>query len=217
MRLSWVWRSQKYSLRFSWRLVLITKRFLASDQKCFGWVSISIWTMNRDVHEQINNLTNLMMKTFQYAEEPFLHALQTTLDERYTPQMDVIYRVIAQYIIQTLIDGYNKWMITFIDFLFHPTDTRLHDQRFCLLIPKCLSWCWWCIEIKISRPQKNWLIFMKKEIWIFRKNISSTFEFRQLIFSKWSEYTFGLHLEQTSKPGSEQKWRVRIKRVHLQF
>ena len=45
---------------------------------------------------------------FQYAEEPFLHALQTTLDERYTPQMDVIYRVIAQYIIQTLIDGYNK-------------------------------------------------------------------------------------------------------------
>ena len=48
------------------------------------------------------------MNKFQYAEEPFLNALQTTLDERYTPQMDVIYRVIAQYIIQTLIDGYNK-------------------------------------------------------------------------------------------------------------
>ena len=45
---------------------------------------------------------------FQYAEEPFLHALQTTLDERYTSQMDVIYCIIAQYIIQTLIDGYNK-------------------------------------------------------------------------------------------------------------
>ena len=59
-----------------------------------------------------------MMKTFQYAEEPFLHALQTTLDERYTPQMDVIYRVIAQYIIQTLIDGYNKWMITLSIFFF---------------------------------------------------------------------------------------------------
>jgi len=45
---------------------------------------------------------------FRYAEEPFLHALQTTLDERYTSQMDVIYCIIAQYIIQTLIDGYNK-------------------------------------------------------------------------------------------------------------
>lgn len=63
---------------------------------------------SRYIQEQLINLTNLTMKNFQYAEEPFLHALQTTLDERYTPQMDVIYRVIAQYIIQTLIDGYNK-------------------------------------------------------------------------------------------------------------
>lgn len=54
------------------------------------------------------NNKSIIMNTFQYAEEPFLNALQTTLDERYTPQMDVIYRVIAQYIIQTLIDGYNK-------------------------------------------------------------------------------------------------------------
>ena len=44
----------------------------------------------------------------QYAEEPFLEALRLTLDERYTPQMDVIYHVIVQYIIQTLVDGYNK-------------------------------------------------------------------------------------------------------------
>ena len=40
MRPSWVLRSQRSSQQFSWRLVLITKRFLASDQKCFGWVSI---------------------------------------------------------------------------------------------------------------------------------------------------------------------------------
>ena len=44
---------------------------------------------------------------FQYAEEPLLDSLRVTLDERYTPQMDVIYHVIAKYIIQTLIDGYN--------------------------------------------------------------------------------------------------------------
>ena len=71
-------------------------------------VRVSISTLNLDKQEQIINLTNLMIIKFQYAEEPFLLALQTTLDERYTPQMDVIYRVIAQYIIQTLIDGYNK-------------------------------------------------------------------------------------------------------------
>ena len=45
---------------------------------------------------------------FQYAEEPFLDTLKVTLDERYTPQMDVIYHVIAKYIIQTLVDGYNR-------------------------------------------------------------------------------------------------------------
>lgn len=45
---------------------------------------------------------------FWYAEEPFLEALRVTLDERYTAQMDVIYHVISRYIIQTLIDGYNK-------------------------------------------------------------------------------------------------------------
>jgi len=44
---------------------------------------------------------------FSYAEEPLLDSLRVTLDERYTPQMDVIYHVIAKYIIQTLIDGYN--------------------------------------------------------------------------------------------------------------
>lgn len=82
-----------------------------SPSRSQRWIQI-------DIKEQLINLTNLTMKNFQYAEEPFLHALQTTLDERYTPQMDVIYRVIAQYIIQTLIDGYNKWMITLSIFLF---------------------------------------------------------------------------------------------------
>ena len=46
-----------------------------------------------------------------------------------------------------------------IDFLIHPTDSTLHDQRFCLLIPRCLSWCWLCIEIKISRPPKKLINF----------------------------------------------------------
>lgn len=44
---------------------------------------------------------------FWYAEEPFLESVKLTLDERYTPQMGSIYTIIARYIIQTLIDGYN--------------------------------------------------------------------------------------------------------------
>ena len=45
---------------------------------------------------------------FQYAEEPFLKTLKVTLDDRYTPQMDAIYVILAKYIIQTLIEGYNR-------------------------------------------------------------------------------------------------------------
>ena len=34
-------------------------------------------------------------KTFQMAEAPFLASVEATLGERYTPQMDTIYHVIA--------------------------------------------------------------------------------------------------------------------------
>ena len=44
---------------------------------------------------------------FQHAEEPLLNAIKCTLDERYTQQMEVIYRVIVQFMIQTLVQGYN--------------------------------------------------------------------------------------------------------------
>ena len=37
-----------------------------------------------------------------------MESLRVTLDERFTPQMDVIYNVITKYIIQTLIDGYTQ-------------------------------------------------------------------------------------------------------------
>jgi len=45
---------------------------------------------------------------FKLAEQPFLAAVENTLGERYTPQMDAIYKVIAKYIVQTLIDGYTR-------------------------------------------------------------------------------------------------------------
>ena len=42
----------------------------------------------------------------QFSEEPLLKALKNTLDERYTPQMEEIYRVIVQFIVQTMQEGY---------------------------------------------------------------------------------------------------------------
>lgn len=45
---------------------------------------------------------------FKMAEAPFLASVEATLGERYTPQMDTIYHVIAAYIVQTLIEGYNR-------------------------------------------------------------------------------------------------------------
>ena len=45
---------------------------------------------------------------FSFCDSIEIETLKVTLDERYTAQMDVIYHVIAKYIIQTLVDGYNR-------------------------------------------------------------------------------------------------------------
>ena len=67
------------------------------------WVRLRLAHWHRQTDRHI-----LQYVCFQYAEEPFLETLKVTLDERYTAQMDVIYHVIAKYIIQTLVDGYNR-------------------------------------------------------------------------------------------------------------
>ena len=88
-------RIRKFLQIFYYKQELTTGRFLVSSLKCFGSVNKYFYII------QINIFC-------QYAEEPFLEALRVTLDERYTAQMDVIYHVLARYIIQTLVDGYNK-------------------------------------------------------------------------------------------------------------
>merc|ERR1712127_52830 len=65
--------------------------------------------------EEMDCMTSLLMQTgayhkqipgfdpemFRLAEAPFLASIESTLGERYTPQMETIYKVIAAYIIQT--------------------------------------------------------------------------------------------------------------------
>ena len=71
------------------------------------WVRITIPSLRCQLVAHLITSHHITLY-FQYAEEPFLETLKVTLDERYTAQMDVIYHVIAKYIIQTLVDGYNR-------------------------------------------------------------------------------------------------------------
>ena len=41
---------------------------------------------------------------FQQSEGPLLSAIKRTLDERYTPQMEVIYTVIVKFMINTMVE-----------------------------------------------------------------------------------------------------------------
>lgn len=44
----------------------------------------------------------------QKIEKPFLEAVKTTLDERYTENIETIYKIAIRLIIETLIQGYEK-------------------------------------------------------------------------------------------------------------
>ncbi|XP_054153956.1 neuroglobin-like [Oppia nitens] len=45
---------------------------------------------------------------FWKIETPFLEAVKETLDERYTENMENIYKIIIKFILQTLVDGYDS-------------------------------------------------------------------------------------------------------------
>ena len=42
----------------------------------------------------------------QKIETPFLEAVKETLEDRYTENMENIYKIIIKFILQTLVDGY---------------------------------------------------------------------------------------------------------------
>lgn len=44
----------------------------------------------------------------QKIEAPFLAAVETTLGDRYTPNVENIYKITIKFILQTLVDGYEK-------------------------------------------------------------------------------------------------------------
>lgn len=46
--------------------------------------------------------------SLQRIEKPFLNAVEQTLGDRYTENVDGIYRVTIKFIIETLIEGYKS-------------------------------------------------------------------------------------------------------------
>lgn len=45
---------------------------------------------------------------FQKIEEPFLEAARTTLGDRYTPNIENIYKITIQFILENLVKGYEN-------------------------------------------------------------------------------------------------------------
>merc|ERR1712154_741144 len=84
-----------------------------------------VWVMSR-VSEVLHNLDQLNLcvslikqtgayhrrfqgfkpQYFQHFYEPFLGMVKSCLGKKYDPQMQYIYKAIANFLIQTLIDGY---------------------------------------------------------------------------------------------------------------
>lgn len=55
-------------------------------------------------------LFSCMIKTFcfQKIEKPFLDAVERTLEDRYSENVENIYKLTIKFIIETLIDGFDK-------------------------------------------------------------------------------------------------------------
>lgn len=52
--------------------------------------------------------TYFVVFLFQKIEEPFLTAVKQTLGDRYTENIESIYKITIKLIIETLIEGYEK-------------------------------------------------------------------------------------------------------------
>ena len=57
---------------------------------------------------QVRELLNIILFYFQKIEEPFLLAVKETLGDRYSANMEHIYRKTIKFILDTLIEGFNK-------------------------------------------------------------------------------------------------------------
>ncbi|CAG0891456.1 unnamed protein product [Cyprideis torosa] len=60
------------------------------------------------VGESHRKIAGFRKENFYKIEEPFLYAVRETLQERYTENMDYIYRTSIRFILDTLIKGYEK-------------------------------------------------------------------------------------------------------------
>ncbi|KAJ8309517.1 hypothetical protein KUTeg_014391 [Tegillarca granosa] len=52
-------------------------------------------------------MKNFDPQEFWKIEEPFLSAVKETLDDRYTANMDIIYKITIKFILEMLIEGFN--------------------------------------------------------------------------------------------------------------
>ncbi|KOB69711.1 Cytoglobin-1, partial [Operophtera brumata] len=56
----------------------------------------------------LDDLDNFFEYIHQKIEAPFLAAVEATLGDRYTPNVENIYKITIKFILETLVDGYEK-------------------------------------------------------------------------------------------------------------
>ena len=55
-----------------------------------------------------SQMRTIIVCIFQRIEEPFLDAVKITLSDRYTDNMDAIYRLLIKFILQTMNEALSK-------------------------------------------------------------------------------------------------------------
>lgn len=56
----------------------------------------------------MNNFLFVSFVSFQKIEKPFLSAVESTLGDRYTDNVEGIYKLTIKFIIETLVTGFEK-------------------------------------------------------------------------------------------------------------
>lgn len=73
----------------------------------FGFLTPKFTCFKLNTKLKLKNNMNLI-SSFQKIEQPFLQAAKTTLGDRYTPNIENIYKITIKFILENLVKGYEE-------------------------------------------------------------------------------------------------------------
>ena len=103
-------------------------------------------------HSMIINWVLSFLFFEQKMEVPFLEAVKEVLQDRYTENMENIYKIIIKLILQTLVDGYEKDFDWFFNLCFY------HNPQNRKFLCKFLSFCFFTCFLLCFRCLQKWFL-----------------------------------------------------------